>query len=75
MFKYILRVLIIVELLIVVISLLLFFNFRIKGIEFFMIYYLVFRVCERVLGLIILVLIVRFHGNEYYVSINLFKFK
>lgn len=39
-----------------------------------MIYYIIFRVCERVLGLIILVLVIRYHGEEIYYSINLFKF-
>lgn len=48
--------------------------FRILSIEVYMIYYIIFRVCERVLGLIILVLIIRYHGEEIYYSINLFKF-
>lgn len=48
--------------------------FRILSIEVYVIYYIIFRVCERVLGLIILVLIIRYHGEEIYYSINLFKF-
>lgn len=48
--------------------------FRILRVEVYIIYYLIFRVCERVLGLIILILIVRYHGEEMYSSINLFKF-
>lgn len=48
--------------------------FRVLRIEVYIIYYIIFRVCERVLGLIILVLIIRYHGEEIYYSINLFKF-
>lgn len=48
--------------------------YRILSIEVYIIYYIIFRVCERVLGLIILVLIIRYHGEEIYYSINLFKF-
>jgi len=43
-------------------------------IELFLIYYLVFRVCEGVLGLRLLVLVVRFYGNELYYIINIRKF-
>lgn len=48
--------------------------FRILRIEVYIIYYIIFRVCERVLGLIVLILIIRYHGEEIYYSINLFKF-
>jgi hypothetical protein len=34
------------------------------------IYYLGFKICERVMGLIILVLVIRYYGDDYY---NLFK--
>jgi len=51
-----------------------FLVFRIIGIEIYLIYYLVFRVCEGVLGLGLLVLIVRFYGNELYYLINISKF-
>lgn len=73
-FKYILIILIIIELLIVRISIILFIKIRIINLEIYIIYYLIFRVCERVLGLIILVLVIRFCGNEFYYLINLSKF-
>lgn len=73
-FKYILIILIVIELVIMVISMLLFIRGRVVNLKIYIIYYLVFRVCERVLGLIILVLIIRFYGNENYYLINLFKF-
>jgi len=44
------------------------------GIEFYLIYYLIFSVCERVLGLALLVLIVRFSGNDLYYIFNFRKF-
>lgn len=62
------------EFLILRISLIIYIIFRILRIEIYIIYYMIFRVCERVLGLIILVLVVRYHGEEMYHSINLFKF-
>lgn len=63
-----------IEFLILRISLIIFIFFRVLRIEIYIIYYIIFRVCERVLGLIILVLIIRYHGEEIYYSINLFKF-
>lgn len=42
--------------------------------EVLFIYYLVFRVCERVIGLVILVIIVRYHGEDYCSSFGLLKF-
>lgn len=62
------------EFLILRISLIIYTIFRVLRIEVYIIYYIIFRVCERVLGLIILVLIIRYHGEEIYYSINLFKF-
>lgn len=73
-FKYILIILIVMELVIVRISVIIFIRIGIFNLEIYIIYYLVFRVCERVLGLIILVLVIRFYGNDFYYSINLFKF-
>lgn len=67
-------ILIVIEFLILRISLMMYRIFRILNIEIYIIYYLIFRVCERVLGLIILILIIRYHGEEIYYSINLFKF-
>lgn len=59
---------------IVRISVILFIRIRVINLEIYIIYYLIFRVCERVLGLIILVLVIRFYGNEFYYSLNLFKY-
>lgn len=73
-YKFILVILIVIEFLILRVSLIIYINFRILRIEVYVIYYVIFRVCERVLGLIILVLIIRYHGEEIYYSINLFKF-
>lgn len=73
-FKYILVILIVIELVIVRISVLLLIRGRIFNLKIYIIYYLIFRVCERVLGLIILVLVIRFYGNENYYLVNLFKF-
>lgn len=63
-----------IELVIVRISIILFIRISIFNLEIYIIYYLIFSVCERVLGLIILILVIRFYGNEFYYSINLFKF-
>lgn len=43
-------------------------------IEFIVIYYLVFRVCERVLGLGLLAIVVRFFGGDLYYMFNMRKF-
>lgn len=66
--------LIVIELLVINISLIIFLVFCLFSIEFYLIYYLVFRVCERVLGLSLLVIIIRFWGDEYYYLFNLRKF-
>jgi len=44
------------------------------NLEIYIIYYLVFSVCEGVLGLSLLVLIVRIFGNELYYTFNISKF-
>ena len=41
-----------------------FFNFE----QYFRIFFLVFSVCEGVLGLSLLVSIIRSHGNDYFLS-------
>lgn len=66
--------LVIIELMVVNISLVIFFLFSILGLEFYLIYYLVFRVCESVLGLRLLVIVVRFYGRELYYVYNISKF-
>lgn len=66
--------LILIELIVISISLLIFLIFRIINLEFYLIYYLVFRVCEGVLGLRLLVIIVRFCGRDLYYIFNIRKF-
>lgn len=73
-YKYILIILIVIEIFIMMIAINIFIVFRFINMEVYIIYYLVFRVCERVLGLIILILVIRFYGNELFYSINLMKF-
>lgn len=63
------------EILVIIISLIIFLIIRMLSMEFYIIYYLVFSVCERVLGLSLLIIIVRYHGNELYYSFNIIKFK
>jgi len=67
-------VLIVVELIVLNLSIIMFLVFRLNNLEIYMIYYLVFRVREGVLGLTLLVLIVRFYGNELYYIFNISKF-
>lgn len=67
-------VLIVVELIVLNLSIIIFLIFRLNNLEIYIIYYLVFRVSEGVLGLTLLVLIVRFYGNELYYIFNISKF-
>lgn len=46
-----------------------FYNFSYE--EFFLIIFLTFRVCERALGLSILVRLIRVYGNDYFRTFNL----
>lgn len=61
------------ELLVLNISFIIFLMYRVIGLEFFIIYYLVFSVCEGVLGLRLLVVIVRYYGRELYYIFNINK--
>lgn len=74
LYKFILVLLILVELAVIVISLLIFIVFGLINMEFYLIYYLIFRVCEGVIGLRLLVIIVRFRGREVYYIFNIRKF-
>lgn len=69
-----LRLLILIEILVINISLIIYFIYGLIEMEYYMLYYLVFRVCERVLGLGLLVMIIRFYGSELYYIINIRKF-
>ena len=68
-YKHLLNILLRLEfivlcLFIILFSYLNFFNFE----QYFRMFFLVFRVCEGVLGLSILVSIIRSHGNDYFLS-------
>lgn len=69
-----LMLLILIEILVLNISLILFLVFSMKFIEVYIIYYLLFRVCESVLGLRLLVMIVRFYGSDLFYIFNISKF-
>ena len=73
-YKYILVLLTLVEFLVVRLSMMIYLVFVNLGLEFYLIYYLVFRVCEGVLGLRLLVMIARFYGGDLYNIFNIRKF-
>nr|AIW06072.1 NADH dehydrogenase subunit 4L [Polyrhachis dives] len=73
-YKFMLVVLMMIELMILNISMIMFLVFSFMNLELYMIYYLVFMVCESTLGLSLLVVIVRFSGNELFYVFNLSKF-
>lgn len=74
LYKYILILLLFLELLVLNISLIIFLIYGIIRLDFYIIYYLVFSVCEGVLGLRLLVVIVRYYGSELYYIFNIRKF-
>jgi len=67
-YKYILVILIIIEIIILNLSVILFYRFGMVNLEIYLIYFLVFMVCERVLGVTLLVIVVRFLGNDLFYS-------
>lgn len=73
-YKYMLSLLILIEILVINISLIIYIVYRFVNKEYYVLYYLVFSVCERVLGLGLLVIIIRFYGSELYYVINISKF-
>jgi hypothetical protein len=62
------------ELVVVNVSLIIFLFFSLYKIEFYLVYYLIFGVCERVLGLGLLVQVIRFYGRDLYYRLNIGKF-
>lgn len=74
LYKYILILLLLIELIVLNISLIIYLIYGVIGIDFYIIYYLVFRVCEGVLGLRLIVVIVRYYGSELYYMFNIRKF-
>lgn len=70
--KHLLSILLRLEYIVLSLFLLLFIYLNIINYEnFFRIIFLVFRVCEGVLGLSILVSIIRTHGNDYFQRFNI----
>lgn len=70
--KHLLLILLSLEYMVVSLYIILFLFLRISCFEyFFSLIYLTIRVCERALGLSVLVLIIRVHGNDY---ISIFRF-
>jgi len=61
------------ELLVINISIIIYIIIVEVGIEFYLVYYLIFSVCERVLRLGLLVIIVRFRDNDLYYIFNFKK--
>ena len=66
-YKHLLNILLRLEFIVLCVFIILFiylilFNFE----QYFRMFFLVFRVCEGVLGISILVSIIRSHGNDYF---------
>nr|YP_010282326.1 NADH dehydrogenase subunit 4L [Camponotus japonicus]UHM24989.1 NADH dehydrogenase subunit 4L [Camponotus japonicus] len=74
MYKFMLVVLMVFEVVILNLSMIMYLIYSTLNLDLFMVYYLVFMVCESTLGLSLLVLIVRYHGNELYYMFNISKF-
>nr|ATW72796.1 NADH dehydrogenase subunit 4L [Atta sexdens rubropilosa] len=74
MYKHMLIMLMMMELLVINMSMIIYIMMVEVGMEFYLIYYLIFSVCESVLGLSLLVMIVRFNGNDLYYMFNFSKF-
>ena len=73
-YRHILIILTTVELLLVNISIIVYIIIVEVRIKFYLVYYLIFSSCESVLGLELLVIIVRFRGNDLYYIFNFRKF-
>nr|DAC76931.1 TPA_asm: NADH dehydrogenase subunit 4L [Tetraponera aethiops] len=73
-YKYMLVVLVITELVIFNVILIMGLSLSLIKMDFFMIYYLVFSLCESVLGMCFLILCVRIYGNDLYYFFNVKKF-
>nr|ASY95863.1 NADH dehydrogenase subunit 4L [Atta colombica] len=74
MYKHMLIMLMMMELLVINMSMIIYIMMVEVGMEFYLVYYLIFSVCESVLGLSLLVMIVRFSGNDLYYMFNFSKF-
>ncbi len=70
-YKHLLNMLLRLEFIVLCLFIFIFFYLSIFSFEqYFRIFFLVFRVCEGVLGLSILVSIIRSHGNDYFFSFS-----
>nr|ATJ03028.1 NADH dehydrogenase subunit 4L [Atta texana] len=74
MYKHMLIMLMMMELLVINMSMIMYIMMMEIGMEFYLIYYLIFSVCESVLGLSLMVMVVRFKGNDLYYMFNFSKF-
>nr|YP_010547175.1 NADH dehydrogenase subunit 4L [Abia berezowskii]UYK52062.1 NADH dehydrogenase subunit 4L [Abia berezowskii] len=69
---HLLMILLSLELIIITLYFLLIIYLNLFNMElYFSMFFLVFSVCEGVLGLSILVLMIRFNGNDYFQALNL----
>nr|AXS66157.1 NADH dehydrogenase subunit 4L [Tenebrionoidea sp. 3 KM-2017] len=70
--KHMLMMLLSLELMVLSLYFLLYFYLSLMSMDlFFLMLFLMFTVCEGVLGLVILVLMVRIYGNDYFKSFSL----
>lgn len=70
-YKHLLNILLRLEFIVLSLFIFLFIYLNFISYEqYFRIYFLVFSVCEGVLGLSILVSIIRSHGNDYFLSFS-----
>jgi NADH-ubiquinone oxidoreductase chain 4L len=68
-YKHLLNMLLRLEFIVLCLFIFLFFYLNFLSFEqYFRMYFLVFSVCEGVLGLSILVSIIRSHGNDYFLN-------
>nr|ALO76552.1 NADH deshydrogenase subunit 4L [Aderidae sp. GENSP01] len=70
--KHLLLMLLSLEFMVLSMYFMMYLYFGISSLDlFFLMVFLMFTVCESVLGLVILVLMVRMYGNDYFQSFNL----
>lgn len=73
-YKNILIILLFIELMVLSLFIIMIVNLIILDLRnYLIIYYLIFSVCERVLGLVIIIILIRRKGNDLVHSFNLMK--
>nr|YP_009946943.1 NADH dehydrogenase subunit 4L [Macrostemum floridum]QOH91261.1 NADH dehydrogenase subunit 4L [Macrostemum floridum] len=71
-FKHLLNLLMIVEFMMMnILLLMVIFLMKMESEFYFFMLFMIMMVCEGVLGLVILILMVRSYGNDYFYSLNL----